>query len=177
MEYIALFNAWEESSLYEIPSELRRLISDSPDLVPLCQQAVLNLLQHGFVCLYDDSRHRDVLDRGQAEALVASDSAWQVPQVGAPDIYLVITDTGIEAMHKYPGISKRRQRCLADALMYGPYGTEFPYGLSEESRRGIFLGALDTVHKLSEGPASFLRFCTWSGRVLGRGLRKLRDIL
>jgi len=138
---------------------------------------VLNLLGRGLVCLYDDSHHRDALDREEAEAFVASDSAWQVPQVGAPDIYLVITDAGVRALHKYPGISKSRQRSLADALLYGPYGTEYPYGLSEESRQAVFSAALDQVHELFSRRHSFSRPCISAGRVVGRGLRKVLDIL
>jgi len=80
-EYIALFNAREECSLYEIPGELNRLIPDSPELVPLCQRAVLKLLQDGLVCvLYEDSHHCDPLDQTQAEAIVVSEAAWRLPQ-------------------------------------------------------------------------------------------------
>lgn len=94
-EYIALFSAGEESALYEIPDELRRLIPESHEVVSLCQRAVLKLLQRGLIHIWEDSHVWGPLSKFQAEAIVALESAWQVPRHQDPEIYyLSITRCG-----------------------------------------------------------------------------------
>jgi hypothetical protein len=51
LEYIALVCAYEDSNPCEIPSDVRRFLPDSPDIVALSRSAVLTLLQRGFVIL------------------------------------------------------------------------------------------------------------------------------
>lgn len=148
-EYVALFSAWEESPLYEIPEELRRLIPESAELIPVCQRAVLKLLQRGLIYVWEDSHVWKPLSELQAEAIVALESAWRLPRGQDLESYcLSVTDAGIRALQEYPGISRKRQRNLIDALMYGPYGADYPYGLSEQSRQDIFSAAQDQLHKL-----------------------------
>jgi hypothetical protein len=166
LEYVALFNASEESSLYEIPAELRRFLPDSPELMTLGQNAVLTLLQKGLVCLCDDAHDSDSLDRARAEAIIASESAWQVPSASVGDVYLVMTDAGVKALRKYPGLTKKQQNELTEALLYGPHGAGYPYGLLEKFVNWVSFERHAVLRKYQTSATT--RFFTWGGLVLGR---------
>jgi hypothetical protein len=129
LEYIALVCAYEDSNPCEIPSDVRRFLPDSPDIVELSRSAVLTLLQHGLVTLAQGAEYFVEAD---AEAILADDSVWQGP-TKMPDFVLHATETGIKALRRYPGLEKARQSELIEELFSGPYGPAlYPYGLSEE---------------------------------------------
>jgi hypothetical protein len=129
IEFVVLFLASEESAFYEIPPELRRFFPDSVDLVNLSQRTLSALLRRGLIYVFC----HEPVDITRAEAIIASDSAWQVPDKEGPHIYLHLMDTGLKALQEGHGVSKRRQRDVVEEFFSGPYGlSPYPYGLSEE---------------------------------------------
>jgi hypothetical protein len=129
LEYIALVCAYEDSNPCEIPSDVRRFLPDSPDIVALSRIAVVTLLRRGLVIL---ARGAEYFVEAEAEMILADDSVW-LGQTKMPDFVLHATEAGIKALQRYPGLKKARQKELIEELFSGPYGpASYPYGLSEE---------------------------------------------
>jgi hypothetical protein len=151
-EYVVLFNASEESYLHELPGELQRFLPDSQELKTLSQHLVLTLLQRGLICLYDGSSDSEPLRQTQAEVVIASDSDWETPRAGGRISHLVLTDAGLKALRKYPGLSKKRQHDLIDILFYGTYVPGAP------ERRALRWKSQPVI----------IPFCRLAGSLLGR---------
>jgi hypothetical protein len=174
-EYMVLFNAYEETSLYDIPAELGRYLPNSEELITMSRRAVLSLLQHDLISLYDDSHDSDPLNRQQAEAIIAAQAAWRVPGKSDSETYMALTDAGLRALCKYPGLSRKRQYELTDALIYGPYGAGESYGFLYKVYSWVARERRPALGKYQS--AASILFCSWAGLHLGKFTAKWLRIL